>query len=105
MTDYEYIRDKLSWDELLCQLMEECGELCTAANHLRRARNGVNPTTKDIVDASVNFEEEIADVLTVLSAMGNFVTPVKINTRIAEEMAFKAERWTRRLTAHDAEAE
>ena len=70
MTDYEYIREKIPADELLCQLMEECGELSAAANHLRRARNEVNPTPKDLMDATVEFEEEIADVLTVLIETG-----------------------------------
>lgn len=105
MTDYEYIRDKVPGDELLCQLMEECGELSAAANHLRRARNEVNPTPKDLMDATVEFEEEIADVLTVLNAIGDYTTAVNINVRIISEIKFKAERWKQRLMEHDVKAE
>lgn len=79
--------------------------MACAANHLRRARNDINPTPKDLMDATVEFEEEIADVLTVLNAIGDYTTAVNINVRIIGEIKFKTERWKRRLMEHDVKAD
>lgn len=105
MTDYEYIRDKVPADELLCQLMEECGELSAAANHLRRARNGVNPTVMTFDQAEANFAEEVADVLTTLNAIGGYTSALQIDEGIIEAIRHKAERWKARLKANDSTPE
>lgn len=109
MTDYEYIREKIPADELLCQLMEECGELAAAANHLRRARNGLNPTPLQFDEAAANFSEEVADVLTTLNAIGGYTSAIQIDENVILRMRFKAERWKERIkrwySCDDAEAE
>lgn len=105
MNNYEYIRAKVPEDELLCQLMEECAELIAAANHLRRSNSDLNPTECESEAAWVLFTEEVADVLTVLTALGNFTSAVEIDEEVMANMRFKAQRWKERLKANDTEAE
>lgn len=62
MTDFEYIRSKLTEDEILCVIAEEASELSKAALKLRRALTDINPTPISIDEARRNLLEEFADV-------------------------------------------
>lgn len=56
------IRERLSKEELLCQLAEEAAELSQAALKLRRILSGVNPTPVTRDEAFYNLLEEMGDV-------------------------------------------
>lgn len=62
MTDIEYIAQKLSQEDILCQLAEEASELAQAALKLRRVITGTNPTPVSEDEALRNLHEEIIDV-------------------------------------------
>ena len=93
------IRDKLSTEELLCQLAEECAELSKAALKLRRVLTKVNPTPVTPSEAYANMWEEIFDVTFVLEVLAfDLDAPIMQKFR-----ATKPERWVRRLEGNDAE--
>ncbi|MBO5953469.1 MAG: hypothetical protein J6Q53_05055 [Oscillospiraceae bacterium] len=69
MSDFDYIREKLPYEELLCQLAEEGAELSHAALKLRRVLDGTNPTPVTYEEATANLFEEIADILNILTAL------------------------------------
>lgn len=68
-TNIELIRSKLTQEELLCQLAEECAELSQAALKLRRVYDGKNPTPVKMAEAYHNLLEEIADVTLCLEVL------------------------------------
>ena len=88
----EYIREKLTTEELLAQLAEEAAELAHAALKLRRVYDGTNPTPVTHEEALANLHEEIADVRLVLELLE--LTNKLEQTAI---MAEKLTRWARRL--------
>ena len=71
-TSIELIRERLSDDELLCQLAEECAELAQAALKVRRAMTANNYTPVSSDEARAKFLEECADVLLCLDAIAYF---------------------------------
>lgn len=93
MNEYaKYIRSKLSNQELLEQLAEECNELAKSSLKMIRA-NGMSANITPISrrDAYDNFEEEQKDVVSVLWLL-----------TFSERYAYiddypKFERWARRL--------
>ena len=91
----EYIRCKLSDEELLLQLAEECAELGKAALKLRRVYDGKNPTPVKRSDASQNLIEEVADVALCIKVLG-LDTPVMLRT-VEEICEAKLDRWQQRL--------
>ena len=88
----KYIRSKLSNQELLEQLAEECNELAKASLKMIRAggmSNNMTPTSRD--DAYDNFEEEQKDVVSVLWLL-------TLDERYAYIDGYpKFERWAKRL--------
>jgi hypothetical protein len=68
MTDIEYIAQKLSREDILCQLAEEAAELAQAALKLRRAITGTNPTPVSVDDADHALNEEIVDIAVATEA-------------------------------------
>ena len=95
MTDIEYIRDKLSQDELLAQLAEEAAELGHAALKLRRVYDGTNPTPVQRSEALDNLMEEIADVELVL-----IILRLDMGVHVSEYAKIathKIHRWAERL--------
>lgn len=93
--DLEYIREKLPYEELLCQMAEEGTELSHAALKLRRVLDGTNPTPVTYEEAMANLLEEFADILGTLTVMeltteSNMLQCTKISIQ-------KIERWVERL--------
>jgi len=68
--DLQFIIDCLPLPELLCQLAEEAAELAQAALKLRRCYDGTNPSRVPLEDAMKQLQEEVADVLLSLQALG-----------------------------------
>ena len=96
----EYIREKLTTEELLAQLAEEATELAHAALKYRRVLDGTNPTPATAEDAMANLQEEIADVRLVLELL--YLTGKPEQTAI---MAHKLARWAGRLAEKHGEAD
>ena len=88
----KYIRNKLSNQELLEQLAEECSELAKASLKMIRACGmsaNITPTSRG--DAYNNFEEEQKDVVSVLWVLTR-------DERYAYIDEYpKYERWAKRL--------
>ena len=95
----EFIRDRLSREELLTQLAEECAELGKAALKLRRAYNGGNPTPVSRPEAYNNLIEEIADVGLCVEVIG-LNTPENLML-MGEIWEQKLARWEQRLKAKE----
>ena len=91
----EYIREKLTTEELLAQLAEEAAELGHAALKLRRVYDGSNPTPTTYEAALANLQEEIADVQLLLKVLA-LDGPKHMAKRIPI-MQEKLVRWNRRL--------
>ena len=94
-TDIEFIAQKLSTEDILCQLAEEASELSQAALKLRRAITRTNLTPISYDKAYDSLIEEIADVKTAVMAftLGDADDDIAM---IAKE---KSERWAGRLRA------
>lgn len=89
----EYIRGRLTKREALEAFAEESSELAKAALKLIRARkDSDNVTPTSLEQAKENLEEEIADVLNVLSVYDD----VDMDN-IGDIMYEKARRWVKRL--------
>lgn len=104
MSDFEFIRSKVSGGELLAQLAEEAAELAEAALKLRRLNSSENPApTLDFKAAYANLREEMADVNTCVHALGYSFDDEDIKEIFAE----KRRRWRRRLeeAAHEHQAD
>lgn len=95
VSDYQmtFIEGRVSQNELLAQLAEECTELAHAALKKRRALSSANPTPVSEAAAQLMLIEETADVLLLLALCGVDVTDPEIDL-IQEQ---KAVRWIRRL--------
>ncbi len=96
-----FIQEKVSQEELLCQLAEEASELAHAALKLHRIYNGTNPTPTKRSDAFENLKEEIADVALLVYVCGLD----KYFVEYGKTMTAKLDRWCNRLTAGERSAE
>lgn len=85
------IKKKIGEEEILAGLAEEAAELSQAALKYRRALNGINPTPVDILTASENLQEEMADAL-----LNAILVGVDSGT-VAEVLYKKINRWCDRL--------
>lgn len=89
------IVEKVSREELLCQLAEEASELAVAANKLRRSLSDENPTPISTEEAYRDLLCEVADVSNCLVALG--ADNGMDRMFIWKNAKAKAERWMRRL--------
>ena len=90
------ISDILPKTEILAQLAEEASELAQAALKLRRALDGTNPTPKSVEECRKAFEEEYADVMVCMVALGAS-DERKAHERIGIIASEKYYRWIHRL--------
>lgn len=100
----EIVREALPQGELLAQLAEECSELAQAALKLRRAVTPVaSPTPVEEHDARYDVEEEAADVMVCLKALGMLDDVLFLDEEgsLCKWMEAKANRWSRRLELSD----
>lgn len=95
MDAFEFIREKVSQEELLAQLAEEASELTHAALKLRRVYGGTNPTPVKRSEAFSNLKEEIADVLLLLSILD--LGESRNMPEYYKTMDAKLARWAQRL--------
>ena len=86
----EAIRARLSLEDQLLQLAEECGELSAAVLKLVRIRRGKSPTPIKEIEALGRIEEELTDVRVCLDVIGNQLYS-------SDLYAFKMNRWYYRL--------
>ena len=91
----ELIRSKLSQEELLCQLAEECAELSQAALKLRRVYGGKNPTPVKRAEAYHSILEEIADVALCVEVLE--LNTLQAVAEIQKTINIKKNRWAARL--------
>lgn len=93
--DIRFVQENIPFEELLCQLAEECNELGKAALKLRRTYSDVNPTPVKRREALNALIEEIADVNLCLHVCGfeDVMDKIRVNRIITE----KAKRWVTRL--------
>lgn len=92
----EYIRVKLTNEDLLLQLAEEAAELGHAALKLCRVLTGRNPTPQNMRGAVDNLNEEIADVALVLKTLG-YDLESDYDPNRQGRMENKLARWVHRL--------
>lgn len=87
----QYIKEHLTEEVILGQLMEECAELIKAASKVIRERQGINRphVERPVIE---NLEEEIADVMLCISLMS-----CVDEDRIESWTIAKENRWERRL--------
>lgn len=104
MTDMEYIVQKLSQEDILCQLAEEAAELAQAALKLRRAITDTNPTPVSTDYAEHALNEEIVDIAVATQAWFESeisgIDGVKTDDIISALGTFadvKIARWAQRL--------
>ena len=90
------ISDILTKTEILAQLAEKASELAQAALKLRRALDGTNPTPKSVEECRKAFEEEYADVMVCMAALGAS-DDRKAYERIGIVANEKYYRWLHRL--------
>lgn len=86
----EAIRARLSLEDQLLQLAEECGELSAAVLKLVRIRRGASPTPMTEIEALGRIEEELTDVRVCLDVIGDQIWR-------SDLYAFKMSRWHDRL--------
>lgn len=86
----EAIRARLSLEDQLIQLAEECGELSAAVLKLVRIRRGASPTPMTEIEALGRIEEELTDVRVCLDVIGDQIWR-------SDLYAFKMSRWHDRL--------
>lgn len=86
----EAIRARISLEDQLLQLAEECGELSAAVLKLVRIRRGASPTPMTEIEALGRIEEELTDVRVCLDVIGDQIWR-------SDLYAFKMSRWHDRL--------
>ena len=86
----EAIRARLSLEDQLLQLAEECGELSAAVLKLVRIRRGASPTPMTETEALGRIEEELTDVRVCLDVIGDQIWR-------SDLYAYKMSRWHDRL--------
>lgn len=93
--DLQFVIDCLPLEELLSQLAEEGAELAQAALKLRRCYDGSNPARISKEEAMKQLQEEVADVMLALDALGMGDSEhLKIYAEIMER---KVQRWAKSL--------
>ena len=93
----KFIKNKVSVNEILAGLAEECGELTQASLKLRRVFISENPTPVAEDDALDNLHEEIADVLL-------YIRMLDVNRAYIEKVIErKLDRWINRIKAREKE--
>lgn len=90
-TELETIRENLTVDLVLDQLMEEAAEVIQAANKVKRAMNEKNPTSVTKEKALKMLEEELTDVLVCAEVLKQFEA-IEYG-----EITEKVKRWADRL--------
>ncbi len=96
-----YIKEQVPRAELLAQLAEEGAELTHAALKLRRVIDDTNPTPVRLTDAVDALQEEVADVLLLITLLGLNDDPDEIQ----EIIDFKTLRWEQRLKEKEGAAD
>lgn len=86
----EAIRARLSLEDQLLQLAEECGELSAAVLKLVRIRRGASPTPMTEIEALGRIEEELTDLRVCLDVIGDQIWR-------SDLYAYKMNRWYDRL--------
>ena len=86
----EAIRVRLSLEDQLLQLAEECGELSAAVLKLVRIRRDKSPTPMTETEALGRIEEELTDVRVCLDVIGDQLWR-------SDLYAYKMSRWHDRL--------
>ena len=86
----ETIRARLSLEDQLLQLAEECGELSAAVLKLVRIRRDKSPTPITEIEALGRIEEELTDVRVCLDVIGDQIWR-------SDLYAYKMSRWYDRL--------
>ena len=86
----EAIRARLSLEDQLLQLAEECGELSAAVLKLVRIRRGASPTPMTEIEVLGRIEEELTDLRVCLDVIGDQIWR-------SDLYAFKINRWHDRL--------
>lgn len=99
MSDFEYIKEHISKDDLLYQLAEESAELAQAALKVARKLKGTNPTPKTLDECEADLVEEFADVELCLNLLGMFQDETE--KRELEILDAKIARWVSRLKEND----
>ena len=89
--ELETIRENLTVDLILDQLMEEAAEVIQAANKVKRAMNGKNPTPVTKETALKTLEEELTDVLVCAEVLKQYEA-IEYG-----ETTEKVKRWADRL--------
>lgn len=100
MSDFEYIANNLSDNDILCQIAEEAAELAKAALKLRRVLSGTNPTPVSDKEAVDSLIEEYADTIgafEVWAAKCGGDGVQLVGADIAEIIDAKYSRWARRI--------
>lgn len=95
----EFVRNKLTADEMLIQLAEECNELAQACLKVVRMGSG-NPPKKTPKEMDSAFEEELADVQLCIEILPEFV---REESELEEIKEYKLNRWVQRLNGDYSE--
>ena len=88
------ISEKTYFNELLCQLSEECGELTQACLKYRRAKLGLTPKTEE--ETLDNLAEEIADVSILIDTVMYMMADKDLKAKVEDVKERKIDRWWRR---------
>lgn len=97
MNDISYIARKMSPEEVLLSLAEECAELNHACLKLRRVMAGKNPTPVQADEANNKLLEEIGDVRAVLAVLTLEMLNDSERHIISDGTTAKIARWRKRL--------
>ncbi len=91
------IINKVSYEDRLLQLAEECNELSQAILKWYRATSNTNPPAEN-VDVFKNLYEELADVRLCLKTVVDDTATKEI---VQENENYKLKRWVKRLDERD----
>ena len=86
---------KSSSDDIIDQMIEECGELIQACVKLKRAYRGTTPVS--IMDARVALVEEMADVEVARTVMMYGILSHEERREMAQIESDKTDRWCKRI--------
>ena len=98
----ETIRNKTPYTEQLAILAEECTELAQAALKMRRVVDlNASPTDETIESAVRNMREEVADVLTCMLVIGDYINDIEPSPSVKRTIDYKIKRWCDRIEKRD----
>lgn len=89
------LANSISRPALLEQLAEECTECAQSALKLARIKRGENPTASDYGPAYDHLQEEMGDVLNLMTVM--LFTELWDGNMVAKTRNEKMMRWSERL--------